>query len=399
MAKTLKVKNFVGMDNVRQSEGDVSAPRVVLNADVTAEGRVLKRSGRSLVVDLPGAHSIWEGYGLMFCAAKGILYKIQDNVKEVVCSIGMDSPVSYVGAGNDIYISTMYWNGRYDVDANTIHDWGIDVPEQPVLLSTAGNLPAGIYGVCFTVLSDGKISGNGGVASIELTETAGISILNRPSGAVVWITDPNGWVFFMAGELDAVTGVPTSVEPMSTFLCSPPPYMQNLAYANGRIWGTVEKKLYGSEPYKLDLFKFNKVCFEFDRDLLMVAVVSTGLYVADDKATYFLGGTEPGEMKERKVGNGVPFGAVGYCDNLGELGKNVPVWVANDGIVAGSLDGSLVNLTQKKIRFKPGNKGASIFRMKGGDFQFLAAMKQGSSSNAAIGDDVTCEVVRNGRVV
>jgi hypothetical protein len=417
MTKPITLDNFVGMNNIKQSENlfvgraKSCQPRIILNADTTSQGRLIKRDGSTKVVDLTSPHSLWAETLAVLCASEGKLYRISQNQAAEICSItGQDTYLSYIEIDNKIYISNKYWNTIFDPADNSTSAWGLTLPEQPVVSSTTGNLPAGTYQICFTKFSGREISGNGAIASIELTSEGGISISNRSADSLVWITDPNGNKFFLAGQLDTIVGHAQSSELLPSFLCSPAPFMECLDYAFGRVWGNIDNVLYYSEPFYPEWFRlqFNK--FEFDQNITLVAHVPTGMFVGCEDVTYFLAGTEPSQMKQTVAGKGAVPGTLTYCNNVPELGDilspaerihvSVPIWLSQEGIVIGNASGRLFNLTQQKVKFRPGARGASVHRMKNGAFQYLTNFKQGSpGSGFGMADNVTAEVIRNGKVI
>uniref|UniRef100_A0A6M3IGQ9 Putative structural protein n=1 Tax=viral metagenome TaxID=1070528 RepID=A0A6M3IGQ9_9ZZZZ len=414
--KPIKISRFVGMDNIKKSESlfvgrEANAqPRIILNADVATGGRLIKRDGSTKKISLTNPHSLWSGTTAMMCVAGGYLYRLQQGAAIQICAMpGPDTPTFFAEIKDKVYVSNKYWNTIFDPVTNTNTDWGMTLPEQPIVSTTDGNLPAGIYHLCFTQFSGREISGNGPIAQIEITADQGISIANRSSDTIVWMTDPNGNEFYLIGERDVIVTMGSS-EPLPSFLCSPPPFMECLTYAFGRVWGSVDKTLYYGEPLHPEWFRlqFNK--FEFDSNITLVAQVPTGLFVGCEDVTYFLAGTEPHQMKQTLAGKGAVPGTLSYCNNVPELGDilspaekvfvSVPVWLSQEGIVIGNMSGRLYNLTQQKVKFRPGQRGASVHRMKDGEFQFLTSFKQGSpGSGFGMSDDATAEVMRNGRVL
>jgi hypothetical protein len=417
MTKSIKLNNFIGMSNIKQSEAlfigrdKKCQPRIILNADVTSRGRLIKREGSAKFVDLTNPHSLWACDTAMLCASESKLYRISQGQTVEICSItGPDAELSYVEIDNKIYISNQYWNTIFDPSDNSTLDWGLTLPEQPVISSTAGNLPVGTYQLCFTKFSGREISGNGAIALIELTSEGGISIANRSADSLVWMTDPNGSKFYFAGQLDTVVDIALSSEPLPSFLCSPPPYMEYLSYAFGRVWGNVDNVLYYSEPFHPEWFRTALNKFEFDQNITLIAQVPTGIFVGCENTTYFLEGSEPAQMKQLIAGKGAIPGTLKYCNNVPELGDilspaerihvNVPIWLSQEGIVIGNASGRLFNLTQQKVKFRPGIRGASVHRMKNGEFQYLTSFKQGSpGSGFGMADTATAEVIRNGKVI
>lgn len=390
----IKINGFTGANNLSDGrffvEDGIAQPKVLLNADVDDTGKATIRKGVTAFLTLPGAHSLWAPQNdlCMLCVAQGVLYRIVDGVKVSVGTItGPRSPLSYVEAEGKIYISNAYWQGVFDPSSNAVTTWGVPQPPGPMPLAYAGNLPAGTYHLTMTNVVNGELSGSGPVSSITLTTTGGIQIANRPSGALVWITDKDDYQFYLAGAVDTIADLPT-VEPLPSFLCSPPPMMDYLCFAFGRIWGAVGKEMYYSEPYRYGLFKLTTNKFAFDSDITLIAKVPTGLFVGMENRTIFLEGTEPSEMRENYAGAGSIKGTLAYCNNLPDLSSvlgtaekgftDVPVWMTADGYVAGNQMGRLFNLTKNKLKIDIPERGAALYRNLEGAFQYLCSFKRGN---------------------
>jgi hypothetical protein len=83
--KPLTIRGFKGMNNVSEeggfsghNDGTMTAiPKVILNADVTADAKLKKRGGFTLLTSLPNAHSVWASRSIMMAAAEGRLYRVK----------------------------------------------------------------------------------------------------------------------------------------------------------------------------------------------------------------------------------------------------------------------------------------------------------------------------------
>ncbi len=416
MAKPLNpitAARFVGMNNAKTSEGffadaenGIVEPRIILNADVDLEGRLIKRPGKKLRISLPGAHSLWACVSCMMCVAQGRLYRIaQGSVVDVGGVDGPVSPVSYLEVEGRVYASNPYWKEIFDPATNTVSEWGVTPPPGPMMLSTTGGLSAGTYAVCYTNHIGDEMSGNGPIAMITLSDGGGIQLLNRPAGAVVWMTDANESIFSRVGEADVIVDLPY-VEPLPSFLCSPPPFLENLTYAYGRIWGSNGNTVFYSEPFKLGWFKLTSNRFDFEDEVTLIAKVSTGIFVGMKKKTQFLAGTEPSKMAQMEVGAGAVKGSLVYCNNMPYLAdimgteqkviSDVPVWLSEDGIAAGNTTGRLFNLTKNKLRMGAPDQGASLYRDLNGVIQILTSFKQ---SGVGPSDNETVAALKAGKVI
>lgn len=413
MTEPIKLGPFSGMNNVKQAEGlqtqgGATQPRIILNSDVTQAGRLVKRDGYTQAVSLSNPHSLWAGSTCMLCVVGGALYQIEGGTATSRGTV-TDDPMYYAEVGDLVYLSNKSYNGIFDPDAGSISAWGIELPNGPMCTSTSGNLDAGVYHVCLTTESGDEISGNGPITQITLASEGGISISNRGANDVVWCTDPNGDIFYNVGKVDTIVAIPT-VEPLPSLFCYPPPYAQHLTHAFGRMWGSVGNKVYYSEPFKWSWWKKGTAFFEFATNVTMIAKTRTGLFIGCEDRTHCLLGTKPEEMQSLDVGAGAIPGTLAYCNNIIELGdtisppekkhESVPVWVSEDGIVAGNPVGRLFSLSQGKVKFSPGKEGASLYRQKNGDFQYLTSFYKGPDEDSVgISDDATVTVIRNGAVI
>lgn len=413
MPNQIDINAFAGMSNVSPvffAEEGVLSPRMVLNADVDASGGITKRSGQTLYLALAGAHSLRAFDSCMLCAASGKLYNVGGGVATQLAAISgpTSEPLSYELCENKVYISNSYWRGIYDPATNTVSDWGLALPPGPMLLSASGELSAGTYHVCFTALSGGQLSGNGPISTIKLNSTGGISILNRPSSALVWATDVNDHIFSLVGPADRIDNLP-NIEPLPNFMCGPPPNMTCLTYAFGRMWGAYEQEVYYSEPHQVGWFKITSNRFKFNFEVNTIAKVSSGLFIGMKEKTVFLRGTEPDQMEQMDAGGGSIKGTLEYCNNVPYLAdimglpekvfSDVPVWRTVDGIVAGNSTGRLFNLTRDKLKLGIPERGASLYRTKDGVFQFLTSAAMGSAgSGRGAFDQRLRDAVASGRI-
>lgn len=402
---------FVGANNVNESfsQKGLLSPRIILNADVNLDSSLSIRKGKTLYVTLAGAHSLWAGKTCMLCAAGKKLYRVANGVATQVSTLtGPDEPLSYIDAYDKVYISNAYWQGIFNPADNSVSAWGVSLPPGPMLLSGAGNLPAGTYAVCMTNVSGDEISGNGAITSITLTAEGGIQVLNRPVGALVWATDANEGIFYRIGATNNIVTIPT-VEPLPSFLCSPPPYMTNLCFAFGRIWGSVSDSVYYSEPFQPGWFRLTSNKYEFEDEVTMIAKVPTGLFIGMRKKTRFLEGTIPEEMKLMDAGPGSISGTLAYCNNLPELGwtlgtaekdfADVPVWLTEEGVVVGSPSGKFFNVTKNKLKMGIPERGASLYRNMEGVIQYLTSFKTGTTGTGrGFRDTETYNAFKDGKI-
>lgn len=406
MAKNATIGPFKGMNNMQGKRGDPSRPETILNADNDSQGSLNARQGKQLVSELPGAHSLWSNADVAFVAAKGVLYRVtEEEVPEEICSLGQDGPVHYATVRTDneqsVYISAPDFKARYDIPNATLNSWGIPIPETPKGSIVEGELQPGLYHICYTQIIRNEMSGNGGILQVNIQEENKGIFLANAAGYQVWVTDPGGGELQRLGETNMITRQPAGGEPLPTFGAYPPnPGLKHLRWYAGRMWAFDGKLLVYSEPFSPGLFNPENY-FDFGLEGTMIAPVAGGLYASNKEETFFLSGTDPVAMRKIKVGSGAVPGSLAYIKTLREFGNNVPVWVANQGIMAGSHEGQVVCLTNRKVKLTP-NEGeaASIARQNNGEMQYLTSYRRNpGGSGMGMGDSATAEIVRNGKII
>jgi len=144
------------------------------------------------------------------------------------------------------------------------------------------------------------------------------------------------------------------------------PVGTHLTHFAGRMWIIDGPMLWYSEPFAYGKFDLSRNFFWFGSDLRMVKSVSTGLFVSDSTAIYFLQGTNPKEMHQDEIFSSPAHewsDAIGLVDgnDLGipEFGL-CAIWSSDKGLCLGVKDGSVHNLTVDKLIYPSGTKGASL---------------------------------------
>jgi hypothetical protein len=288
--------------------------------------------------------------------------------------------MSYVEVNSKIYMSCAGWTGIYDLIDNEIKDWGLTIPDVPIIGAVAGDLPPGTYSVCYTNTdSNGMTGGNSPIVKFTFeNQSMGVSLINPPANTYVWMTDTNGGEFFLIGNTDNISTItsPYNSLPLPSFGVIPPPKMTNIFLAFGRVWGISGKKLYYSEPSVFEWFR-EANSFTFQENLIMAGGVTEGIFVNSGDSTWALMGTTPDKMVVRRIGNGAVKGTLTYADFQAAdvTYTDVPTWVSLDGIVALTNQLELMNLTSEKLDIPISKEGAGITISERGIRQILMTLK------------------------
>jgi hypothetical protein len=382
MPKEIVAYGFRGMNNQPQPPGPLVdreerriTPEIVVNADVTDTGAVLKRQGYLRQVALGQPHSLWSDGNVMLCVAAGVqyptsLWRIEGVSAQELCAVeGPRARVTFVEVNNLVYAGNPYWKAVYDLSVGQVRNWGVTLPTAPSVSMVDGDLPPGVYLLAYTQVAGGQLSGNGPLLELRIEGMArGIQLNNLPAGGQAWITHGGGGKLFLARlSGNRITRQAPEVQVLPTFEVQPPPGFVHFQSAFGRIWGVNGKKLLYSEPNFYERFRAGNF-LPFLEDLVMVAPVEDGLFVNSRTGTWFLRGTEPKEMASKRVGNGAVPGTLTYAQVEGggyEISRKLsqlpsPVWMTSKGFVVGTNNGHLVHLTEARLKIVGRTQGASL---------------------------------------
>lgn len=417
--RTVEAFGFKGMNNLPGAPAALVdrerqiTPAIVLNADVMDGGPVKVRGGYILTAVLTNCHSVAaeeRSLSVMLCVADGTtypqsLYRVDGAVATELCEVTGPPmiPVNYEEIDGTIYAGNLYWKATYDLLTETVGTWGVTLPPAPQISLVAGNLPPGTYSLCYTNVVGDRLGGNGPLVQISWEgDQQGIQINNLPSGALCWMTHPNGKELFYAPvSAGAISAQSPWLRPLPSFMVTAPPGFTHFIYAFGRIFGARGKTVYFSEPNQYEWFK-PKGFFPFTEDIVLMAPVTSGIFVNSLTSTWFLQGddpsrrgNEPGKMTSRRVGNGAVPGTLTMVQAPAEIAGGAqtselfallskmptPVWMAPTGFVAGTHRGNLTYLTENRMSIQVRSQGASLYRITDGVPQILTSL-YGVSSGA-----------------
>ena len=143
----------------------------------------------------------------------------------------------------------------------------------------------------------------------------------------------------------------------------------HLAFAFGRIFVADGDVLWWSEPFGFAWFDRTRNFIQFPRRIVMVKAVAGGLYVSDEKHTYFLRGTDPKEFIQVTAAG---FPALEWSEAIDlvegfDIGVPDPglcaLWASREGACMGTPGGVVVNLNKKKVIYpEQGSWGAGLLR-------------------------------------
>lgn len=313
------------------------------------------------------------------------------------------APVSYVEHGGEVIFSD--GSGIWSLSAGRVKELGIALPSQAPMLHFAldGSMAAGVYQVMFTFRhADGRESGSGEPAQIELPEQSRLLIGNLPTscpvgvvGVNVYATPPNGDTFYLGGTvgLDGAAldiGVPPQELTRSfTHRLRPMPGGRIVRMHKGRLLTAKGPVLRKSQPYAYGLHDPVADYMPFPADITVLEPVAGGVYVVADK-TYFITGDFESVREIQPFG--AAFGsAVRRPDGLGVH------WFSDRGLVQADEQGVVRQLHSERFRTPKAQEAAVLVREQDGLRQLLAATRgQSGTSAAAASSFMDAQITKEG---
>ena len=388
----MKIERFSGINNKAPIDrlpavDGVFAVRDAVNVDLTDQGSFQRRPGSDKVVACTNARNL-EGFGdFGLYAEQDKLYSYDGNASTELATLG--SPVSRVAYAESP--AGIAWTDGYTVN---LIKGGVSRPvapampnPEPAVSATTGGLAAGQYGVMCAAVLDGARSAWTHPVFITVADGGGISVAlpARALAVEVFITSRDGETFYheaTIGPAQTSIQIPTiySDGASATYdVLAPLPGGRILGYHFGRLLSVTGAYLFHSLPWAFGLYRPAFDYIPAPENITLVASTPGGLFVATEKATYWLPG---GDLTATSMTKVAPYGA-----NEGTLSRspddNSLMWFTPNGPVKADPDGSLTLLNDKAIAFPTANRGTSMIRETNGLTQFIASLSGSSSGSAA----------------
>lgn len=377
---------LAGMNNVAEDPALQivgNAPRLyvreALNVNVTPQGKAELRKGVRRVTDTV-YRNLWQSplHGDTFGTLGDSWVRVDPLTwsHEVLATVG-EGPVSHVVLNNQVCVAAPA--GIFTFDGTTAQRLTLDTPAAPLVLLGDGSLSEGTYGVAVAWLRGDVESALSPVTSRDVPEGGRLEISLPMSfdpsvtGARLYLTRQNGGELLRAG--DHSLSVPTILVPLLPDLgraaefrhLSPMPAGKFLKYWRGRLLTATRNVLRWSEPLAYHLHDERHGFVLLPQRITFVQPVDGGIWVGQVDHVVFLEGSSPDSLSvTRKTSQApVPGSAILVkADALGgemsQGGSATAVWLAENGYVAGTASGQMVELHAGALRGIIGQAGTSV---------------------------------------
>jgi hypothetical protein len=208
-------------------------------------------------------------------------------------------------------------------------------------------------------------------------EGGGITVTFGPvdpeaTGMRVYRTHVGGEVLYRAA--DVPTGMPSYLLGNDTLgKDSPTQYLTRMlpgefvTYWRGRLLVARGRTLCWSEPMNYGLTSLRHNTMQFNHRITMVAGMEGGVFIGSSVGVEFLSGTKPSDWNKVSTSGKAPCKRTvrimrgdDLSGDLGQGGKQVAVWLASNGFVLGTEQGSIITPQANRLRIPLAASGSLV---------------------------------------
>lgn len=383
----------IGLDLVSAETGlPEGAVRRARNITIRNNGDWQARPGAVLLAALPGAHSYWRSPAQTraLVAAGTTLYDVDPATgatAAIFTSLPYEQPVEYCDVGPDIYFTSAGVLRKIAPDG-TVRIPGVAdlIGTKPTLAATTGGLPAGRYGVAYSLVNDlGEESGVSSIRWIDLT-TGGIAVSglqSAPDAAKVnvYCTTQNGDLLYRHSTFPVAAtatiagphGLAEIERETDRQFLRTMPGGSIVRLFNGRLWTVDGKWICYSRALDFGVTDTRKGWMSFNRTITNFEPVAGGIFVTMRERTIFLAGNGPGDFRQTDIadhGGAEHTGGTARADYFNpdlvpDRSQAVACWLSDAGLAVGRPDGSLAFPQAGRLRVDAGAGRPLFFQQLG----------------------------------
>lgn len=363
-----------------------------VNCDLDNDLILSRREGATLRV-AGSMHSFFAAGDLGLYRSGTALFRLNDDLTGTALGAGLVAgrkmrysplPPGRIAMSDGVY--------RGITDGSRAWAWGIDLPAaQPEAAQTSGALPPGRYQYAVTFRrADGEESGTprARVAAV----TGGLQFTNIPVSSnpdvtevLVYVSPPDSAALRHALTLtNGTTSATFSASPatlgakLDSQFVRPPRPGYALANYNGRALVADGPFLQYSEFWRPERFLEDSYT-AFTAGVRFVAPVTSGVFVGTGEEVAFLAGDDIAAASYRRVATCAAVRDSVHYVNGDLVGKDgfpgvLPIFATSHGLMLGTEDGNVVNLTNTRYDIAATTLAAAVVRRSAGD-RYIAILR------------------------
>lgn len=381
-----KMMPLAGMNNaaeeaalMRGGDAPMMYARDVVNIDVSPAGKAMLRGGVDRVSTLQ-IRELWQSplHRESFGAVGNEWGKVGalSWSFDPLVSIG-SGPVSHEVLNNLVCVAGDA--GIFTYDGSAAQKLTIENPPAPLVVTGAGSMVAGVYGVAVAWLRGSTESAPSSIAFRDVPDDGGVQVTppmcldDSVTGIRLYMTRQNGGELARAGDYPADSAaidlpmLPQLGAPPQFLNKSPMPTGKYLKYWRGRLLTSRANVLRFSEPMAYHLHDERHGFVQMPQRITFVEPVDGGIWVGQVDHVAFLEGATPDELvMQRKTarapvaGSSIQVLADTIGGELSQGGSATVLWLAENGYVAGTASGEVVEMQTGVMKGITAENGTSV---------------------------------------
>lgn len=410
----MKLPRIVGLsqlaDETAMANEEDMYVREAMNVDIDSVGNVSRREGYEMLIAGSGFHSLYStSRGVLLVCRRGDLgyLDLQGSSFVTLLAMGNTFQTSYTEMNGNLYVSNSGFSCMFrDGILDTAYPIGVPLPTvRPQFDAdlSEGALPAGRYGITYSVVSDnGEESGLGETVEIELTSQGSIlmSFLTIIPGYSyrVYMTTTNGEELYQAAEFDADRATYNVMEngmgrqPATKHL-EPPPYGHIIRAFNSRLLIGSTDFVYFTEAFRPHLHDSAHGFVPIVRAASMIRPVEDGVFIGDARGIHFYKGKDPEswvveQVSPHKVIYGTDITAPGahFRGRIAEFDE-VAIWLSTVGYQIGLPTGEVISANAGQVKLPAYVLGSTAFITRDGRKQLISPVNSNLLADAGVALD------------
>lgn len=380
--------------------------RNAVDVDLLRDGRVRRRQGYELLIDVPTPHSLYSCPAGTFFASQGTVYKLNDDNSTTAVLTGFfGSHVTYEFFNDVVYLSDGLVCKRL-LSGVIPMDWGVPRPlSAPVISTTSGSLYPGTFTAAISFVNSlGEESPLGPISQIT-TNIEGGFIISGFAGLTspdieyirIYFSGSGSTTLYHIADVSTSTASYTISDRVDTgkaantrVLSLPAPSSIIRQHA-GRIYMATGSIVYYTEPYAFNWIDPAKNFWQFTDTVTILEPTESGLFIVTDK-TYFYRFKDPDDVQVTEL---LDYGAIPYTSVKLPHGEGV-MWQSTRGAIMGDENGTVKNIQEERTAADTASSGAALLREENGIRQFIASLPNSTISPLAATSFMEAEIIRRG---
>lgn len=384
-----------------------SAENIMFDKD----GNYERREGYTLEVAGLGYHSLYSSKrGWLLICNKNVINVLDPNTYSLTPLVNMTESylTSFTELNGNLYYINPGSSGMIRSGETTARTLGVHLPSiaPQFAAGTDGMLPAGTYGLTYSIVDDfGEESGTGPVTTVTLEEQGSIDVtmlsLITDHKWRIYMTTTDGEELYQATEVSATYSAlkihnHRQERQPDTLYLEPLPKGYIIRSHGSRLMVATKDNVYYSSAFRPHLYNPAHDYFPIEGFAYMMEPVESGVFISDSTGVKFYRGADAKDFtvidvsEERAVFNSSTVVSGKHMNERFNQYDEVVVWLSKSGYQVGLPSGEVVPLHNEQVNLPNYVQGCSTFLIHEGKKMLVTPVQSNEldGSNIAIDSSI-----------